>query len=57
MIDTILETPNFGNATQIQYILDLLKKDSFTIDGLKTVCLSNQYDFVHSFEGIMSPIG
>lgn len=53
MIDTILETPNFGNATQIQYILDLLKKDSFTIDGLKTVCLSNQYDFVHSFEGIM----
>ena len=53
MIDTILETPNFGNATQIQYILDLLKKDSFTIDGLKTVCLSDQYDFVHSFEGIM----
>lgn len=53
MIDTILETANLGNATQIQYILDLLKKDSFTIDGLKTACLSNHYDFAHSFEGIM----
>lgn len=53
MIDTILETANFGNATQIQYILNLLKKDSFTIGGLKTICLSNQYTFAHSFEGIM----
>ena len=53
MIDTILEITNLGNATQIQYILDLLKKDSFTIDGLKTACISNQYDFVHSFKGIM----
>lgn len=53
MIDTILETANFGNATQIQYILNLLKKDSFTIGGLKTICLSNQYAFAHSFEGIM----
>lgn len=53
MIDTILDTTNLGNATQIQYILNLLKKDSFTIDGLKIACLSNQYDFVHSFEGIM----
>ena len=53
MIDTILETANLGNTTQIQYILNLLKKDSFTIDGLKTICLSNQYTFAHSFEGIM----
>ena len=53
MIDTILETPNFGNAKQIQYIIALLKKDSFTIDGLKTICLSSHYDFVHSFEGLM----
>jgi len=53
MIDTILEITNLGNATQIQYILNLLKKDSFTIDGLKTACISNQYDFVHSFKGIM----
>jgi len=53
MIDTILETANLGNTTQIQYILNLLKKDSFTIDGLKTACLSNHYDFAHSFEGIM----
>ncbi len=53
MIDTILNTANFGNAAQIQYILNLLKKDSFTIAGLKTTCLSDQYDFVYSFEGIM----
>jgi len=53
MIDTILNTANFGNAAQIQYILNLLKKDSFTIAGLKTTCLSDQYDFVHSFEGTM----
>jgi len=53
MIDTILETANLGNTTQIQYILNLLKKDSFTIDGLKTACLFNHYDFAHSFEGIM----
>ncbi len=53
MIDTILETENLGNETQIQYILNLLNKDSFTIEGLRTACLSNQYDFVHSFKGIM----
>ncbi len=53
MIDKILESKHLGNEDQIQYILNLLKKNSCTIEGLRTACLSNQYDFVYSFKGIL----
>ena len=53
MIDKILESKQLGNEGQIQYILNLLKRNSCTIEGLRTACFYKQYDFVYSFKGLL----
>jgi hypothetical protein len=53
MLEKTLQHSNLGSQSQIIYIIDLLFKSDCSIEDLKTMCVSKEYSFSDSFNGII----
>jgi hypothetical protein len=53
MLEKTLQHSNLGSQSQIIYIIDLLFKNDYSIEDLKTMCVSKEYSFSDSFNGII----
>ncbi len=53
MIEKLLQHNNIGSKSQIIYILELLSNGSYSIEDLKSVCISKEYSFGNSFDGVI----
>ncbi len=53
MLEKLLHYNNIGSQSQIIYILELLSKGNYSIKDLKSACLSKEYSFSSSFDGVI----
>jgi hypothetical protein len=54
MLERVLEFSDLGSESQILYITRLLLKSSANIDDLKKACISKEYAFIRSFDGVVA---
>ena len=53
MLEKLLQHNNIGSQSQIVYILDLLSNGDYSIEDLKKACISREYSFSNSFNGVI----
>lgn len=53
MLENLLQHNNIGSKSQISYILELLSNGGYSIEDLKSVCISKEYSFSNSFNGVI----
>lgn len=53
MLDTLLQHSSIGTQPQIAYILKLLSENDCFLEDLKYACISREYSFGASFNGII----
>lgn len=53
MLDKLLKHNNIGTKEQVVYLIDILSENHYSIKDLKQVCISKEFSFARSFEGII----
>lgn len=53
MIEKLLQHSNIGSKSQIIYVIELLSKGSHSVKDLRIACVSKEYSFSNSFDGII----
>ncbi len=53
MLENLLQHSNIGSQSQIAYIVGLLSKGNCSIQDLKKACISKEYSFNSSFDGVI----
>lgn len=53
MLENLLRHNNLGSQSQIIYILELLSQGDYSIQDLRMACISKEYAFSNSFNGVV----
>ena len=53
MLEKLLQYNNLGSQSQIIYIVDLLSRGDYSARDLKKACISKEYSFSNSFNGVI----